>query len=83
MKIRSKKLDLDLRVPRTNLANGLGKNAGSAIGKVITINVINHDNGNATTADFVATAERVSGQELSAFFDAWLYGTTRPPLPGG
>ncbi len=39
--------------------------------------------GNVTTADFVETAERVSGEELSAFFDAWLYGTTRPPLPGG
>ena len=38
--------------------------------------------GNVTTADFIATAERVSGEELSAFFDAWLYGTTRPPLPG-
>lgn len=39
--------------------------------------------GNVTTADLVETAERVSGEELSAFFDAWLYGTTRPPLPGG
>jgi aminopeptidase N len=39
--------------------------------------------GNVTTADLIETAERVSGQELSAFFDAWLYGTTRPPLPGG
>ena len=38
--------------------------------------------GNVTTADFIATAERVSGDELSAFFDAWLFGTTRPPLPG-
>jgi aminopeptidase N len=38
--------------------------------------------GNVTTADFIATAERVSGEELSAFFQAWLFGTTRPPLPG-
>ena len=38
--------------------------------------------GNVTTAGFIETAERVSGQELSAFFQAWLYGTTRPPLPG-
>jgi aminopeptidase N len=35
-----------------------------------------------TTADFIETAERVSGEELSAFFQAWLFGTTRPPLPG-
>lgn len=38
---------------------------------------------NASTADFVATAERVSGQELSAFFDTWLYRPGRPALPGG
>jgi aminopeptidase N len=38
--------------------------------------------GNVTTADFIETAERVSGDELSDFFRAWLYGTTRPPLPG-
>jgi aminopeptidase N len=38
--------------------------------------------GNVTTAGFIETAERVSGEELSEFFDAWLYGTTRPPLPG-
>jgi len=38
--------------------------------------------GNVTTADFMATAERVSGDELDAFFGAWLFGTTRPPLPG-
>ena len=37
---------------------------------------------NASTVDFVATAERVSGQELSPFFDAWLYRAGRPPLPG-
>jgi aminopeptidase N len=38
--------------------------------------------GNVTTADFIETAERVSGEELSPFFQAWLFGTTRPPLPG-
>ncbi len=39
--------------------------------------------GNVTTAALIETAERVSGEELSAFVDAWLDGTTRPPLPGG
>ena len=29
-------------------------------------------NGNVTTADFIALAERVSGQQLDAFFDVWL-----------
>ena len=39
--------------------------------------------GNATTADFIALAEQVSGQELSAFFDDWLYQPDRPALPAG
>ncbi|MEU7713609.1 M1 family metallopeptidase [Micromonospora chalcea] len=38
-------------------------------------------NGNATTADFVALAERVSGKKLAKVFDPWLYGTERPPTP--
>ncbi|GGK14176.1 peptidase [Pilimelia terevasa] len=37
--------------------------------------------GNATTADFVALAERTAGRSLRPLFDAWLYGTTRPPSP--
>lgn len=35
--------------------------------------------GNGTTAQFVALAEQVSGQQLDGLFDAWLYGRTRPP----
>jgi aminopeptidase N len=38
--------------------------------------------GNVTTPDFIETAERVSGEQLDDFFQAWLFGTTRPPLPG-
>jgi aminopeptidase N len=34
--------------------------------------------GNATTADFVAVAEEVSGQDLDALFSAWLESTTLP-----
>jgi aminopeptidase N len=34
--------------------------------------------GTAITADFIALAERVSGQELSAFFDVWLYQPVKP-----
>ncbi|GAB3953491.1 M1 family metallopeptidase [Micromonospora vulcania] len=37
--------------------------------------------GNATTADFVALAERVAGRQLRAFFDAWLVGGVAPTLP--
>jgi aminopeptidase N len=34
--------------------------------------------GNVATADFIALAQRVSGQDLTAFFQAWLYGEGRP-----
>ncbi len=37
--------------------------------------------GNATTDDFVALAERVSGRSLTPLFNAWLTGTTPPALP--
>lgn len=36
---------------------------------------------NATTADFVAVAEEVSGQQLQAFFEAWLYDEDMPDIP--
>jgi aminopeptidase N len=36
----------------------------------------------ATTADYVAVAERVSGRDLTAFFHGWLYSTTTPAMPG-
>jgi aminopeptidase N len=37
--------------------------------------------GNARTADFIAVAEEVSGKELSAFFDSWLYSEELAPIP--
>lgn len=36
---------------------------------------------NALTEDFIAVAERVSGQDLSAFFQAWLFDPVVPELP--
>jgi aminopeptidase N len=33
---------------------------------------------NVTTQDFIATAERVSGQQLDHFFDVWLFEEGRP-----
>jgi aminopeptidase N len=38
-------------------------------------------NGNATTPEFVALAERVSGKQLDSLFQAWVYGKKRPPRP--
>jgi len=37
--------------------------------------------GNVTTADFISVTEEVSGQDLTDFFDAWLYSTALPRLP--
>jgi aminopeptidase N len=37
-----------------------------------------HRYGNATTAQFVALAEQVSGENLDSFFDTWLWQKTKP-----
>jgi aminopeptidase N len=37
-----------------------------------------HRHGNGTSAQFVATAERVSGQDLEHFFDVWIYSPGKP-----
>lgn len=36
----------------------------------------------ASTADFVALASRISGQDVTAFLEDWLLGTTTPAMPG-
>jgi aminopeptidase N len=38
--------------------------------------------GNATTAEFIAVAERISGRQLDQLFTDWLYEKKRPPRPG-
>ena len=38
-----------------------------------------HRYGNATTAQFTALAERLTGRDLAAFFRAWLYEPGKPP----
>ena len=40
--------------------------------------VTTYEGGNATTEDFEAMAEDVSGEDLDGFFDAWIHSTTRP-----
>ena len=37
-----------------------------------------HKYGNVTTPQFVALAEQISGQDLGAFFDGWLYQPGKP-----
>jgi aminopeptidase N len=40
-----------------------------------------HRYGNANTAQFIALAEKVSGQQLDDLFTTWLTTTSRPELP--
>jgi len=40
-----------------------------------------HRFGNATTAQFIAYAEQISGRNLDALFHAWLYTAGKPPYP--
>ena len=37
-----------------------------------------HAHGNGTTEQFIDLAQRISGQDLGAFFQTWLYTTTKP-----
>lgn len=37
--------------------------------------------GNVTTADFVALATEITGQDLNSFFDGWIYQDALPPIP--
>jgi aminopeptidase N len=39
-----------------------------------------HKYGNVTTRQFIHLSERVSGQDLDAFFNAWLYVAEKPAL---
>lgn len=40
-----------------------------------------HENGNGTTKQFIALAEKVSGQKLAKFFRDWLYTGSQPSAP--
>jgi aminopeptidase N len=37
--------------------------------------------GNATTDEFIAAAEKASGKDLTPLFDAWLFSATQPARP--
>ncbi len=44
--------------------------------------VVRFGGANAGTDDFIALAEEIGGQDLSDLFDAWLYQSPLPELPG-
>ena len=41
--------------------------------------VVHRDVGHVLEAD--ADVERAAGKDLGDFFEAWLFGTVKPPLP--
>ncbi|WP_327705218.1 M1 family aminopeptidase [Streptomyces decoyicus] len=41
-----------------------------------------HRDGVADTADFIQLSSEVAGQNLTGFFQEWLYGARTPPMPG-
>ncbi len=49
--------------------------------KTLKTYVAQYGGKNATTDDFIAVAEQVSGQQLDDFFNAWLYQSDVPDIP--
>jgi aminopeptidase N len=43
--------------------------------------VTEYGGASAVTRDFTSLAEDISGQDLDAFFQAWLFDTNVPELP--
>jgi aminopeptidase N len=50
----------------------------AAFAKLLTTWTSEHRDGNADTDDLIKLAEKLSGQDLGPFFQAWLYGTKKP-----
>jgi aminopeptidase N len=46
--------------------------------RLLTTWTAQHRYGNATTKQFVALAERISGEDLTGFFDTWLWQKSKP-----
>jgi len=40
-----------------------------------------YQHSNVTIEDFITIAERFSGEDLTAFFDGWLYADDMPTIP--
>ncbi|MFH0520689.1 M1 family metallopeptidase [Streptomyces sp. M41] len=61
------------------LRNLVGEDAFDALERRF---LARYRNSSASTADFIAVASKVSGQDLSGFLREWLYGTKTPRMPG-
>jgi aminopeptidase N len=53
----------------------------AAFGRLLTTWPSQYRDGNGTTAEMKALAEKLSGRNLDALFQAWLYATTKPAHP--
>jgi aminopeptidase N len=49
-----------------------------AFAKLLTTWTSEHRDGNVNTDDLIELAEKISGQDLGAFFQSWLYGKKAP-----
>lgn len=49
--------------------------------KILKTYFARYKNSNASTDDFIAIAQEVSGKDLTRFFNDWLYGEKIPPIP--
>ena len=56
------------------------KIGNEAMDKLLKTYYDTYKDGNATTQDFINLAEKISGQKLSDFFDAWLYKEAVPEI---
>ncbi|WP_128436989.1 M1 family metallopeptidase [Streptomyces cyaneus] len=61
------------------LRNLVGESAFNALERAF---LDRYRNSSASTADYIAVASEVSGQDLSGFLRDWLYGTKTPRMPG-
>jgi aminopeptidase N len=52
-----------------------------AFGRLLTTWTSRYRNGNGTTAEMRSLAAQAAGRNLDPLFQAWLYGTTKPPHP--
>ncbi|GAA1525916.1 M1 family metallopeptidase [Kribbella lupini] len=73
----------DTDVPGQLMLTGLNLLVGDATFRRIEQTFYDrYRDGVASTADYVAVANQVSGRDLTAYVDSWLYAPTTPPMPG-
>jgi aminopeptidase N len=73
----------DTDVPGQLMLVGLNQLVGDATFRTIERTFYDrYRDGVASTAHYVAIANQISGRDLTPYFDAWLYSSTTPPMPG-